>query len=164
MAFGTGSHATTRGCMEFIEQAVASFRGRQFDALDVGTGSGILAIALVKLGARRVCALDLDPVALKAARENLRSNDAEQKIQLSETKVSRLRSSFSLVAANLTAEVILNLADGLTKRVAPEGLLILSGILNTKAKTVINALTASGFRVVRRKREKEWLTLLLKRR
>jgi ribosomal protein L11 methyltransferase len=164
MAFGTGTHATTRGCIEFIEQAVASFHGGGFDALDVGTGSGILAIAMVKLGAKKVRALDLDPVALKVARENLRCNDAEQKVQLSGIKLSRIRKSYPLVAANLTAEVILDLAEGLTKRVAPHGLLILSGIVSPNTKEVINSLTSMGFKVVRRKREREWVTLLLKRR
>jgi ribosomal protein L11 methyltransferase len=164
MAFGTGTHATTRGCMEFIEQAVASFHGTEFAALDVGTGSGILAIALVKLGARKIRAVDLDPVALKVARENLRCNDAQAKVQLSGTKLSRMRASFPLVVANLTAEVIVDLTEALAKRVAPQGLLILSGILSPKTKEVITHLAAKGFKVIRRKREKEWVTLLLRRR
>jgi ribosomal protein L11 methyltransferase len=164
MAFGTGTHATTRGCMEFMEQAVASLRKSEFAALDVGTGSGILAIALVKLGAKKVWALDLDPVALKVARENLRCNDAQPKVQLSGTKLSRIRKSFPLVVANLTAEVILELSEALGKRVAPKGFLILSGILRSKSPEVITHLAAKGFKVVRRRREKEWMTLLLKRR
>jgi ribosomal protein L11 methyltransferase len=164
MAFGTGTHATTRGCMEFIEQAVASLHGVGFDALDVGTGSRILAVAMVKLGARKVRALDMDPVALKVARKNLRCNDAEPKVQLSGTKLNQIRKSYPLVAANLTAEVILDLAEGLTKRVAPHGFLILSGILSPKTKEVITSLAAKGFEAVRRKREREWVTLLLKRR
>jgi ribosomal protein L11 methyltransferase len=163
MAFGTGTHATTRGCMEFIEKVAASFRGTGFNALDVGTGSGILAIALAKLGANRVWAVDTDPVALKVAGENLRCNSVRDKIQLSGSQVSRIRKSFPVVVANLTAETILDLAAALEKRVAPKGFLVLSGILNPKTKQVINQFTAN-FRVTRRKREKEWVTLLLRRR
>ena len=84
MAFGTGTHATTRGCLEFIEQVAALLPPVKFTALDVGTGSGILAIALAKLGAKRVWAMDNDPVALDVARENLRVNDVADKVQLSE--------------------------------------------------------------------------------
>ncbi|HXV81277.1 MAG TPA: 50S ribosomal protein L11 methyltransferase [Candidatus Binatia bacterium] len=163
MAFGTGTHATTRGCMEFIERAAAMFRGTEFSALDVGTGSGILAIALAKLGARDIWAVDADPVALKAARENLHRNDVQEKIHLSRVKLSQIRRSFSLVVANLTAETIIDLAGTLEKRVAPKGFLILSGILYPKAQRVIHSF-AEGFKVIIRKREKEWLTLLLRRR
>jgi ribosomal protein L11 methyltransferase len=163
MAFGTGTHATTRGCMEFIEQVAPLVRGTEFNALDVGTGSGILAIALAKLGARKVWAVDVDPVALNVARENLRCNHVQEKIYLSEAKLSRIRKSFSVVVANLTAETIIGSARARESRVAPQGFLILSGILNPKAGPVIHQF-AADFKVMRRKREKEWVTLLLRRR
>jgi ribosomal protein L11 methyltransferase len=163
MAFGTGTHATTRGCMEFIEKVAALLRETGFAALDVGTGSGILAIALVKLGASRVWAVDTDPVALKVAGENLRCNRVQDKIQLSGTQLSRMRKSFPVVVANLTAETIIDLAEALEKRVAPRGFLILSGILMPKGKQVIDQFAAK-FSVMRRKQEKEWVTLLLRRR
>jgi ribosomal protein L11 methyltransferase len=164
MAFGTGTHATTRGCIEFIERIAASFRGSEFVALDVGTGSGILSIALAKLGAKSVWALDNDPVALKVARENLSSNGVEKKVRLSTTNVSRLRKSFPVVVANLTAETILDLAAALQKKVAAKGFLILSGIIKPKERTVAARFTKDGFRIVRRKGEKEWVTLLLQRK
>src|SRR5204863_9584202 len=106
MAFGTGTHATTRGCLELIEQLVPRFDLGELSALDVGTGSGILAIALVKLGAAAVVALDNDPVALKAARANVRVNDAGRKIRLARTKLADLDERFGVVVANLTAETI----------------------------------------------------------
>jgi len=163
MAFGTGTHATTRGCMEFIEKVAAQVRGTEFSALDVGTGSGILAIALVKLGAERVWALDVDPVALKVARENLGCNHVQKNVHLSEAKLSRIRKSFPVVVANLTAETIIDLAGALGSKVAPKGFLILSGILNPKTQQVIDQFVPE-FKVMRRKREKEWMTLLLRRR
>ena len=163
LAFGTGTHATTRGCMEFIERVAGLFGGARFDALDVGTGSGILSIALIQSGAKRVWAIDNDPVALNVARKNLRANNAARNVRLSDARLGAIRRSFSLVVANLTAEVVLDLADGLAKRVAPGGFLVLSGILHQKARGVIRRFAEDGFNVVRRKREKEWATVLLRR-
>jgi ribosomal protein L11 methyltransferase len=163
MAFGTGTHATTRGCLEFIEQAAHSLRNSEFNALDVGTGSGILAIALAKLGAQKVWALDNDDVALKVARKNARCNRAQGKIRFQATALNRIRRSFPIVVANLTAKTILDLAAALETKVAPRGFLILSGILTPKANAIIDRFKSVGFRVARRKHEREWATLLLRR-
>jgi ribosomal protein L11 methyltransferase len=163
MAFGTGTHATTRGCLEFIENAAGFFRGNNFAALDVGTGSGILAIALAKLGARSIWAVDSDPLALKVARDNVSRNGAQRNIHLFGGKLGGIRRTFSLVVANLTAETILVLADALAKKVKPQGYLILSGILQQRACSVICRFGGAGFALLRRKREKEWVTLLFKR-
>lgn len=163
MAFGTGTHATTRGCMEFIEKALQSLRGADFTALDVGTGSGILAIALAKLGAREVWAVDNDPVALNTARKNARLNGVRRKIRLQGSELSSIAHRFSIVVANLTAETILDLAEALEAKVAPRGFLILSGILTAKADMISRRFNSSGFKVAARKHEKEWATLLLRR-
>ena len=162
MAFGTGTHATTRGCMEFIEKAVRLLRGADFTALDVGTGSGILAIALAKLGAPEVCAVDNDPVALKVARKNVRLNGVQRKVRL-QAGLSSIAQRFSIVVANLTAETILDLAELLDAKVAPRGFLILSGILTPKADMISRRFKSSGFKIGARKYEKEWATLLLRR-
>jgi len=163
MAFGTGTHATTRGCLEFIEKVAPSLQGRGFSALDVGTGSGILAIALAKSGAKRVLAVDVDPLALEVARGNLRCNGVEKKVHLSGAKLSRIKGLFPLVVANLTAETIIDQAIGLGKRAAGGGWLILSGILHPKTQQVVKQF-AGGFEVIRQKREKEWVTLLLRKK
>jgi ribosomal protein L11 methyltransferase len=163
MAFGTGTHATTRGCLEFIEEAALSFKGWPFRALDVGTGSGILAIAAAKLGAEEVLALDNDPQALKVARENLRCNAVQGKVRLSGTNLSRIRKLFPVVVANLTGETIIDLNRPLARRVAPKGFLILSGILSPKSEDIASHFGAA-FKTLRRKREKEWMTILLRRR
>lgn len=163
LAFGTGTHATTRGCMEFLEQVADSLSGRGFRALDVGTGAGILAIVLVKLGAMPVWAIDNDPVALKVAKENLRANRAVDKVHLSGVKLGRIRRRFSVVVANLTAETIIDLAGAMEKKVGPKGFLILSGILSLKAEMVRRCFRAK-FRLVRQKRGREWTTLLLQRK
>ena len=163
MAFGTGTHATTRGCMEFIEKAVDSLSGAEFNALDVGTGSGILAIALAKLGASAVWAVDNDPVAVKVARKNVRRNGVQKRIRVQATTLNAISYSFSIVVANLTAETILDLAPALETKVAPHGFLILSGILTPNANAIIHRFKSPGFKVAGRKHEKEWTTLLLRR-
>ena len=162
LAFGTGTHATTRGCMEFIERVAGSFGRGGFDALDVGTGSGILSIALVKSGAKRVWALDNDPVALKVASVNLLANNAARNVRLSGAAPGQIRRTFSLVVANLTAETILDKGRGLAAKVAPGGFLILSGILHQKARGVMDYFAGHGFEMLKRKREKEWVTLLFR--
>lgn len=163
MAFGTGTHATTRGCLEFLEVAADRLRDDKFAALDVGTGSGILAIALDKLGAREVWAIDNDPVALEVARENLIVNHAAEKVHLTGKNLSAIRKTFSLVVANLTAESILELAEDLERKVARKGFLILSGILQKKVSAVTRRF-AARFRTVKRKRAREWAILLLQRK
>jgi ribosomal protein L11 methyltransferase len=163
MAFGTGTHATTRGCLEFIEKVAPSFHGKGLTALDVGTGSGILAIALAKSGAKKVLAVDVDPLALKVARGNVRYNGVQRQVHLSGAKANQIKARFPVVVANLTAETITDQVMALEKRVAPRGFLILSGILYQKTKQVVKQFVG-GFKVIRQKREKEWVTLLLRRR
>ncbi|HXF75381.1 MAG TPA: 50S ribosomal protein L11 methyltransferase [Methylomirabilota bacterium] len=163
MAFGTGSHATTRACMEFIEIVAGKLSGKKLTALDVGTGSGILAIALAKLGATDIWAIDHDPTALDVARENLRKNGAAEKVRLSGQSVGSIRKKFSIVAANLTAETILELAGDLEKRVAAKGYLILSGILRQKGDAVEGRF-AGKFTMMKRKQSREWVSLLLRRK
>ena len=162
MAFGTGTHATTRGCLEFIEQVAALMSGN-FTALDVGTGSGILAIALAKLGAKKVWAIDNDPVAIAVAQENLTINQVADRVQLSVTPLSRVKKRFPIVVGNLTAETIIELVGVIEQKVAAGGYLILSGILHDKAAKVMRCF-APRFVEVKRKRAREWVTLLLRRR
>ena len=164
MAFGTGTHATTRGCLEYIEAVARSLNRRAFTALDVGTGSGILAIALAKLGARTVWAVDNDPAALKVARENLRCNEVQEQVHLSGAKLGEIRKSFPVVVANLTTETIIDLASGLERKVGPRGFLILSGILQPKAEDVTGCFSSKGFTLAGRREEREWVTLLLQRK
>ena len=163
MAFGTGTHATTRGCLEFLEFVAEKLGGGNFTALDVGTGSGILAIALARLGAKAVHAIDDDPVAVEVARENLRANGVSRSVFLSGAKLRAIEGKFDVVVANLTAETIVDLGHDLAKKVAAKRFLILSGILHQKAGDVTRGLDAH-FIVLKRKRSREWVTLLLRRK
>jgi ribosomal protein L11 methyltransferase len=162
MAFGTGTHFTTRSCLEMIETASGSLAPGGFQALDVGTGSGILAIGLALLGAKRVCALDTDPVALNVARTNLRRNGVQRIVRLFDKGPEEIDERFDLVVANLTAETLIELSGPLKKRVLPRGFLILSGIIAAKAAEVRRCFRS--FPVARRLRQKEWTTFLLRKR
>ena len=163
MAFGTGTHATTRCCMEFLEVVAAKLAGKSWSVLDVGTGSGILAIASRILGATTIWAIDNDPVAVEVARDNLRLNGLANKVVLSNKPLSSIKRTFTVLVANLTAETILELADALEKRVAPGGYMVLSGILRSQAGAVLRSF-ADNFRLLERRGKREWVTLLFGRK
>ena len=155
MAFGTGQHETTRTCLEEIETAVAERQVRS--ALDVGTGSGVLAMALARLGVPRVVALDLDSRVLPLARENLVRNGAGA-VMLAAGTAGAVRGRFDLVVANLLADVLIDEALVLAAAVAPGGRLIVSGILDTQTDTVA---AASPLRVTATRQAGPWRTLRL---
>ncbi|MFN8544741.1 MAG: 50S ribosomal protein L11 methyltransferase [Candidatus Binatia bacterium] len=156
MAFGTGQHATTRTCLEEIEAVVAA--GAVASALDVGTGSGLLAAALVRLGVPRVVALDVDPAVLPLARANLLRNRAARALVLG-GRADAVRERFDLVVANLLADIIVAEAAVLAARVAPAGHLVLSGLLDVQTADVLRAFP--GWRVARERAESAWRTLHL---
>lgn len=136
-AFGTGHHPSTSGTLSAIERLCKSGRIRR--ALDVGTGSGILAIAMVKLGVADLVAIDTDAAALANAKENAGLNRVSANIQLSTTSLSSLRGRFELIAANILSSTLIRLAPELTTRLRRHGHLVLSGILNREAKSVADA-------------------------
>jgi ribosomal protein L11 methyltransferase len=170
MAFGTGTHSTTRLCLEAIER---HWRGGSL--LDVGTGTGILAIAAALLApasgpGSRLVAIDVDPQAVEVARENTAINNVSDRIELYEGQPSDFAGhGFNVVVANLTAEVIIDLMSDLAACLAPEGpagqegpeaLMILSGILSELAEDVERALVPSGFEVIERHEADEWSALV----
>ena len=158
MAFGTGQHATTRTCLEAIEAAVED--GDIASALDVGTGSGILALALARLGVPRVVALDHDAAVLPIARANLARNGAGG-ILLVGGAIAAIRARFDLVVANLLADAIVASAPALGELVAPAGTLVLSGLLVSQIAAVEAAYPA--WRVTARRGDATWVTLTLAR-
>ncbi|MCA1797466.1 MAG: 50S ribosomal protein L11 methyltransferase, partial [Geobacteraceae bacterium] len=141
MAFGTGTHGTTRLCLEFIaarHEAGAGIR----HILDVGTGSGILAIAALALGAERAVACDIDPVAVETTWANAAINGFEKSIEATLEPLDKIPGSFDLVVANILAEENVRLASQLCTRVAPGGYLVLSGILAEKVDFVTHTFNA----------------------
>ncbi len=137
-AFGTGLHATTQLVAEALE-------GRAFagaEVLDVGTGSGILALAALLLGAERAVAIDDDPEVIDVARENAEKNGLSARIEVSLTPLAEVPGRFALVVANIRAGTLIDMAADLRAKVAPGGLLVLSGILATERDEVIQGFAA----------------------
>jgi len=159
MAFGTGQHPTTRTCLEEIESVVGA--GGIGTALDVGTGSGVLAAALAGLGVPRVVALDVDPAVLPLARTNLRRNAAGGGVLLLAGAPAAVRRRFDLVVANLLAGALVAEAPALAAAVAPAGHLIVSGLLAAQGPAVVAAYP--GWRVAGERGEGPWRTLRLVR-
>ena len=160
MAFGTGTHETTRLCLEAIER---HWRGGSF--LDVGTGTGILAIAAALLvPGSKIVAIDVDPQAIEVARENASINNVSDLVELHEAQPSQFAGrDFDVVVANLTAEVIVDLMPDLAACLSTNGLLILSGILSELAEDLQRSLRASGFEVKERRDSGEWSALIARR-
>lgn len=134
-AFGTGTHPTTRLCLEWIDARLRP--GSR--VLDYGCGSGILSIAAILLGAAEAVGTDIDPKALETAADNARRNAVAAQYTSPETLASRPAASFDLVVANILADPIMTLAPTLLRHLAPEGSLLLSGILERQAGDVMSA-------------------------
>jgi ribosomal protein L11 methyltransferase len=159
-AFGTGHHPTTRGALRTIEHLYTS---RRFErALDVGTGSGILAIAMRRFGTRHVTAIDVDRAALENARENAALNSLNRTISISTAAIDRVRKRFDLIAANILSSALIAMAGALTRVLANDGRLVLGGILEREARDVLRCY-APRLRCVKSLRERGWTTLVLAR-
>lgn len=154
-AFGTGTHESTRLVMRELDMRV---RGGE-EVLDVGSGTGILAICALKLGAARALCVDIDPDAVEVTNENARFNEVEARVTAASTPVESIRDAFSLVLANIQASVLVPLAGALAARVRAGGLLVLSGILKGQEEDVLAAYP--GFRLEASPVEGEWIALVL---
>lgn len=166
-AFGTGHHETTTGCLEAIE-IVLKRRKPQY-LIDVGTGTGVLAIALAKRLKTPVIATDIDPVSVSTTRENAEANGVGKFIISVEAfgldhRTIRDNAPYDLIAANILAGPLTALAPAMGRVAAPGGSIILSGILEHQAVRVINACAAQGMVLRQRLRRKDWTTLLLEKR
>ncbi len=161
-AFGTGHHGTTAGCLEMIESVLKSRRVR--NALDLGTGSGVLAIGVRKLRDIPVLATDIDPIAVRVARENVRRNGIASGISLEtapgfhSTAFSR-HGPFDLIIANILARPLIRMAPQLVAHLAPGGSVILSGILAGQRWKVIAAYSGARLRHVRTLWRNGWVTI-----
>jgi ribosomal protein L11 methyltransferase len=157
LSFGTGHHATTSFCLREVVRFARSGGG---SFLDIGTGSGILAIAAAKLGCSPIEAFDFDPEAVRVARENARQNRVQQRLSLFEGDVTKLPSlpklRFDLVCANLISNLLMAERKRIAARVAPGGTLVLAGILQIEFHKVRESFEALGFQLVRQRDEREW--------
>ena len=165
MAFGTGSHHTTRMCLEFLEKTVKDGD----DMIDLGCGSGILSIGALLLGAKQALAVDIDPVAEKIAYENAAMNDIYNDRYtvligdvLSDTALQdRLcEKKYDVVAANIVASVIIELTKMVPRIIKPEGVYIMSGIIGDRLDEVLAALDENGFEVLEVREGDDWRAVM----
>lgn len=161
MAFGTGHHETTRMCLELIDERLQ--RGDRPTVFDLGTGSGILAIAAAKLGAGLVTARDIDPLACETATRNTSANAVSDRVSVGLPDRAAQLGMFDVVVANLTADDLIALMSEIAGLVAPTGEAILSGILLVREGSVMESLAAHGLGVGERRTAGEWVTLVARR-
>ena len=160
MAFGTGLHPTTQMCLAALEELIRP----KADVLDLGTGSGILAIAAAKLGAGHVLAVDNDPVAVRTARGNVVANGVQATTDVMCGSLPEVPGTYDLVMVNILAKVIIEFCgQGLGALPWPGGFVIASGIIEEQAEAVSAALEAAGLAVVGQRRLADWVALICRR-
>lgn len=166
LAFGTGHHGTTRGCLLLLDHVLKAYRPRR--VLDLGTGTGVLAIAAAKALHEKILASDIDPPSVQVARDNARLNVSGhlvQAVRATGFSAPQFASAapFDLVLANILANPLRQLAAPMARHLAPSALVILSGLLTPQARGVIAAYRARGLVPVRHLRIEGWSSLLLRR-
>jgi len=155
LAFGSGSHATTRLCMEALERFVATGGS----VLDIGCGSGILSIAAMLLGAGRALGVDIDPMAVANARGNAARNTLACKFVQGDL-AEQASGQFDVIVSNIVADAIISLSSQIQCHIKPGGMWISAGIIDTREGDVLEALEANGWRVIERKVEEGWVCLV----
>ncbi len=157
MAFGCGTHATTSLCLQLLEK----YMRPGISVYDIGTGSGILAVAAARLGAGRVLAVDIDPVACKTAAENATRNNVSETVSVRQGNLAELlEGGADIVVANIIADVIAGFAPQAAATLRPGGTFIASGIIRDKAEMVRSALAAAGLSVCEALEDGLWVALV----
>ena len=164
LAFGTGHHGTTSGCLDMLAALVP--QKKPTNALDLGTGSAVLAIAIAKLSSISILATDIDPIAVNVAAENTRLNDVDKQVITATAEgfddpVFSRHGPFEMIVANILAGPLMALAPQMRQHLAPEGVVILSGILDSQHDKVVAAYEAQGFRHIETLHREEWVTIHL---
>ena len=160
MAFGSGTHETTWMCLALLEDVVSGGE----EVIDVGTGSGILAIGAALLGAAHVLAVDIDPDAVKVAAENVSSNHVAGTVTVQQGDLlERVSAVCDICVANIISDVIIAFAAPLIDHIRPGGLFICSGIVSSRSEEVHSALKAAGYEILRRETKGEWTAFLCRR-
>ncbi len=161
MAFGTGTHPTTKLCLQALAKVIHK---KGLSVLDVGTGSGILSIASAKLGARKVVGFDIDRVAINSARENVKENEVSDVVQLKLGGFGRIQGRYDIVVANIDFKNLVRMRNPIVRHLKRGGILILSGILKGERDSVLEHYWKTGrFKRRRVLQEGQWVCLILKR-
>lgn len=161
LAFGSGGHDTTRLCLEMMEDYVT----RYTEFLDVGCGSGILSVSALLLGAKKAVAVDIDPLAVKKARENAELNgfDETRYTALEGDLADKVTGKYNVVAANIVADVIILFCSQVKEFMSDDAVFITSGIIDTREPDVLEAFKKYGFSIVERRERGGWLCFALKK-
>lgn len=157
-AFGTGTHATTSLCMEILEREVSGDK----TVLDIGTGSGILAISSMLLGAKSAIGVDIDAQSVKTAKENAVINGVSDKTEfLVGDLADKISDKYDIVCANIVADVVIRLFDNVAQFIKKDGILIVSGIIDMRAEDVESAAIKHGFKIIENLTREEWHAYIL---
>ncbi len=160
LAFGSGLHPTTQLCIEAVDDFVHS----GMHVLDIGTGTGILAMVAAKLGADQVLAVDTDEDAVTAARRNFQQNNVQAAVHLRLGSLAGVEGTYDMILVNILAPIIISMVEsGLATRLLPEGFLIVSGILTEQVDDVKAAMHRNGFKVIESRQRGVWVVLVAKR-
>lgn len=163
MAFGTGTHPTTQTALRLLE--TLELDGRT--VFDVGTGSGIIAIAAAKLGARKVDGVDIDPVSVRQAQTNIDLNGVRDTVTIWQSGMEATDSTlptYDIVVANIIARVLVDISEQIAASVDAAGTLVLSGIIDSKEQSVIDCYAALGFEMIDRQQIEDWIGHIWRRR
>ncbi|MBQ8827830.1 MAG: 50S ribosomal protein L11 methyltransferase [Clostridia bacterium] len=159
MAFGSGQHETTKLCMELIEKYIT----KDTKVLDVGTGSGILGIAALLLGAEDVTGVDIDALSVKVAAENARINGVGDRFNVKCGNLADdISGKYDMITANIVADIILTLMPAATKLLSDDGIFIMSGIIDIRYDDVAEGLKKNGFEIIEVQRERGWCAVTAK--
>ena len=159
MAFGTGTHETTRLCATLLEKYVTP----STLMLDVGTGSGILAICASKLGAKKCYAYDIDPVAVRVARENVKDNDVDNiECEVSDLLKGVFDQKYDVIAANIVADIIIRMLPDIGKYMHENTILVISGIIDERCEDVYKSIKENSFNIVEEIHENGWCAISLR--
>lgn len=156
-AFGTGTHVTTSMCLELLDELIMP----GMSVLDIGSGSGILSIASVLLGAEKATGVDIDPVAVKVAKENAAINNMSDKTKYIVGDLNRdIKDKYDIVVANIVADVIISLSKDVENLLNESGMFLCSGIIDIRKKDVENALIKNGLKIVKTLENSNWVAFL----
>ncbi|MBL1215385.1 MAG: 50S ribosomal protein L11 methyltransferase [Ignavibacteriae bacterium] len=159
MSFGTGEHQTTKLVIKMLEKFVQA----EQKILDVGSGTGVLAIAAVKLGGGKAIAIDNDEWCFENGIENVNANNCSDKIEIKHAEIADItEDNFDLITANINKNILLNIADDLISKLADNGILILSGILAQDEQDILKCYESSGVKLIGKEKMDEWISLALK--